>query len=161
VLADLHAEGEIVPVEVDGSKGGWWMRAEDVETIEALADGAWRPRTALLSPFDNLICDRARAEELFGFVHRLEIYVPKPKRIWGYFVLPILNGDRLIGRADLAIDRKAGRLVAHAVHREPDAPRGRAIGRTVRRELERLATWQGATDLELRNVPDAWKAGLG
>jgi uncharacterized protein len=160
VLADLQAEGEIVPVEIDGSKGGWWMRAEDVETIEALADGAWRPRTALLSPFDNLICDRARAEELFGFVHRLEIYTPKQKRVWGYFVLPILHGDRLIGRADLAIDRKAGRLVAHAVHREPDAPRGKAIGRAVRRELERLAAWQGATDIELRNVPDAWKPGL-
>ena len=58
------------------------------------------------------------------------------------------------------MDRKAGRLVAHAVHREPDAPRGKAAGRAVRRELERLAAWQGATDVELRGVPDAWKPGL-
>ena len=63
--------------------------------------------------------------------------------MWGYFVLPILHGDRLIGRADLAMDRKAGRLVAHAVHREPDAPRGKAAGRAVRRELERLASLAG------------------
>ena len=124
-----------MPVEVEGLGGGWWMRAEDAE-----ADGDWRGRTALLSPFDNLLCDRARTEQLFGFSHRLEIYTPKAKRRWGYFVLPILHHDRLIGRADLAIDRKANRLVAHAIHREPDAPRGKAVARAIRRELERLAS---------------------
>ena len=150
-LAALHREHLIVPVEVDGLGGGWWMRAEEAE-----ADGDWRGRTALLSPFDNLLCDRARTEQLFGFSHRLEIYTPKSKRRWGYFVLPILHGDRLIGRADLAIDRKGDRLVAHAIHREPGAPRGKAVARAILRELERLAKWQRAGDLELREVPDAW-----
>lgn len=150
-LATLQARGEIVRVAVDGLGDDWWMRAEDAEP-----DGAWRGRTALLSPFDNLLCDRARTEQLFGFSHRLEIYTPKAKRRWGYFVLPILHHERLIGRADLAIDRNAGRLVAHAVHREPDAPRGKAIARAIRRELERLASWQGAGDVELREFPDAW-----
>ena len=161
-LAALEREGRIVPVDVDGLRGPWWTRAEDVETLEQLpaGDGAWRGRTALLSPFDNVLCDRARTEELFGFSHRLEIYTPKAKRRWGYFVLPVLHGDRLIGRLDVAIDRRAGRLVAHAVHREPDAPRGKAVGRAIRRELERLAGWQGAGDVELRGVPDAWRAGL-
>ena len=153
-LAALHEQGEIVPVEVEGLGGGWWMRADTAEL-----DGDWRGRTVLLSPFDNLLCDRARTEQLFGFSHRLEIYTPKAKRRWGYFVLPILHHDRLIGRADLAIDRKANRLVAHAVHREPDAPRGKAVARAIRRELERLARWQGAADLELRAVPDAWPLG--
>ena len=153
-LAALHEQGQIVPVEVDGFGDGWWMRAEDAE-----ANGDWRGRTALLSPFDNLLCDRARTEQLFGFTHRLEIYTPKAKRRWGYFVLPILHHDRLIGRADLAIDRKANRLVAHAIHREPDSPRGKAVARAIRRELERLAKWQGAGDLELRDVPDAWPLG--
>jgi uncharacterized protein len=157
VLAALRAEGRIEPVAVDGLGDDWWVRAEDVETLQGLANGAWRGRTALLSPFDNLLCDRGRAERLFGFTHRLEIYVPRAKRQWGYFVLPILHGDRLVGRADLAIDRRAGRLVAHAVHREPDAPRGAGIGRAVRRELERLAAWQGAADLELRAVPAEWR----
>jgi uncharacterized protein len=161
-LAQLERAGRIVRVDVDGLRGPWWARAEDVETLEKLAagDGAWRGRTALLSPFDNVLCDRARTDELFGFSHRLEIYTPKAKRRWGYFVLPVLHGDRLIGRLDLAIDRRAGRLVAHAVHREPDAPRGKAVGRAIRRELERLAAWQEATDIELRAVPDAWKGGL-
>lgn len=130
------------------------MRADEPEL-----DGAWRGRTALLSPFDNLLCDRTRTERLFGFHHRLEIYTPKAKRRWGYFVLPILHHERLIGRADLAVDRKRGRLVAHAVHREPDAPRGKAVARAIRRELERLARWQGADVVELRTVPEAWPLG--
>ena len=113
-------------VEVEGLGGEWWMRAEDAE---ALPDGDWRGRTALLSPFDNLLCDRARAEELFGFSHRLEIYTPKAKRVWGYFVLPILHHDRLIGRADLRDRPQGERLIAHAVHREPNAPRGAGIAR--------------------------------
>ena len=153
VLKELERSGEIIPVEVDGLKGQWWVRAADVD---ALRDDGFKPRTALLSPFDNLLCDRGRTEELFGFSHRLEIYTPKVKRQWGYFVLPILHGDRLIGRADLAVDRKAGRLVAHAIHREPDAPRGKAVATAIRRELERLAKWQGATDLDVRQAPDAW-----
>ena len=99
----------------------------------------------LLSPFDNLLCDRARTEQLFGFTHRLEIYTPKAKRRWGYFVLPVLDGDRLVARADLAIDRKTNTLVALAVHAEPNVPRGKRLPQAIRRELERLAAWRGAT----------------
>jgi uncharacterized protein len=150
-LKALEAGGQIVRVGVDGLGDDWWMRPE--------TNGDWRGRTALLSPFDNLLCDRARTERLFGFSHRLEIYTPKAKRRWGYFVLPILHHDRLIGRADLAMDRKRGRLVAHAIHREPDAPRGKAVAGAIRRELERLAKWQGADELELRTVPEAWPLG--
>jgi uncharacterized protein len=153
VLKELERSGEIVPVEVDGLKGQWWVRAADVD---ALRSDGFKPRTVLLSPFDNLLCDRGRTEELFGFSHRLEIYTPKAKRQWGYFVLPILHGDRLIGRADLAMDRKAGRLIAHAVHSEPGAPRGKGIAGAIRRELERLARWQGADDLDVRVAPPAW-----
>jgi uncharacterized protein YcaQ len=154
VLKQLEAGGEIVPAEIDGLQGQWWVRADDVASLTS--DDGFKPRTALLSPFDNLLCDRARTEELFGFSHRLEIYTPKAKRRWGFFVLPILRGDRLIGRADLAVDRKAGRLIAHALYREPDAPKGKGVGRAVRRELERLAAWQSVGDLEVRQAPDAW-----
>ena len=154
-LQQLHAEGVIERVEVEGLKGEWWVRADDIGQLQSL-NGDWRGRTALLSPFDNLLCDRGRTEELFGFSHRLEIYTPKVKRRWGYFVLPILHNERLIGRADLRIDRKTGRLVAPAIHREDNAPKGKAIAKAIRRELERLAAWQGATDLELQAVPAAW-----
>jgi uncharacterized protein len=153
-LDRLAREGLLERVAVDGLGDDWWVRTEDVD---ALADGAGPlGRTALLSPFDNLLCDRARTEQLFGFSHRLEIYVPRAQRRWGYFVLPILHRDRLIGRADLAMDRRANRLVAHAIHREPRAPRGVTVARAIRRALERLAEWRGAGDLELREVPAAW-----
>jgi uncharacterized protein YcaQ len=158
-LAELHQQGRIEPVAIDGLKGQWWVRAEDVETLQSM-NGDWRGRTALLSPFDNLLCDRARTEELFGFSHRLEIYTPKAKRRWGYFVLPILHGDRLIGRADLRMDRRAGRLVAPAIHREDGAPRGKGVATAIRRELERLAAWQGAAELELQQVPSEWSTSI-
>ncbi|MDA0180451.1 winged helix DNA-binding domain-containing protein [Solirubrobacter phytolaccae] len=154
VLAELHAAGVIEPLAVDGLGEDWWVLSEDVEALQNVDD--FKPRTVLLSPFDNLLCDRARTEALFGFHHRLEIYVPKPKRRWGYFVLPILDGDRLVGRADLAMDRKRGVLVAHAVHAEPKVPRGARLPKAIRRELERLAAWRGASDVEVRSTPDIW-----
>ena len=154
-LEDLHREGAIERVGIEGLKGEWWVRADDVETLQSL-DGDWRGRTALLSPFDNLLCDRARTEELFAFTHRLEIYTPQAKRRWGYFVLPILHQDRLIGRADLRVDRRTNRLIAPAIHREDGAPKGKAIAKRIRRELESLARWQGATDLELHATPPEW-----
>ena len=103
-LLELVKAGEVVPVAIEGLKGEWFMHAED-------ADGAaeFEPRTTLLSPFDNLIADRARTVQLWGFDFKLEIYVPKPKR-WGYFVMPLLHGDRLAARFDLAVERKAGVL---------------------------------------------------
>jgi hypothetical protein len=157
-LAALHAAGVLERVEVEGLGDDWWVHAEDVDRLQD--PGGFRPRTVLLSPFDNLICDRARTEKLFGFSHRLEIYTPKAKRRWGYFVLPVLDGDRLVARADLALDRKRGRLVAHAIHAEPRIPRGRRLPQAIRRELERLAAWRGATDVEVRTAPDAWRPVL-
>jgi len=84
------------------------------------SDGEVPPtRTTFLSPFDRLIHDRARTEALWGFYYRLEMYVPKAKRQYGYYVLPILRGDRLIGRIDPVFDRKAGVLRVNSVHWEP------------------------------------------
>jgi len=153
----LETHDELQRIEVDGLGDDWWVHAEDVD---ALTRDDFRPRTALLSPFDNLLCDRARTEQLFGFSHRLEIYTPKAKRRWGYFVLPILDGDRLVARADLAMDRKTNTLVALAVHAEPRVPRGRRLPAAIRRELERLAAWRGATGVQVRQAPPAWRPVL-
>ena len=76
------------------------------------------PRTALLSPFDRLIHDRRRTEELFGYEYVLEMYKPADQRRWGYFALPILHGDRLVGKLDARADRKGGVLTVHEIHED-------------------------------------------
>ncbi len=92
-----------------------------------------KPSTAvLLCPFDNLVWDREETARLFGFRHSLEIYVPKPKRKWGYYVLPLLAGDRIVGRADVAADRKAGTLRVLRMHWE-GRPRPRALAQATGR----------------------------
>jgi uncharacterized protein YcaQ len=96
VWKDLEAAERIVPVEL-GFKGDWYVYADDLELLDQIESGGFVPRTTLLSPFDNLICDRDRTLALWGFDFKLEIYVPKSKR-WGYFVMPLLHGDRVIAR---------------------------------------------------------------
>ena len=152
----LETDDELQRIAVEGLGDDWWIHVEDIDALDA----DFRGRTVLLSPFDNLLCDRARTEQLFGFTHRLEIYTPKAKRRWGYFVLPVLDGDRLVARADLALDRKTNTLVALAVHAEPNVPRGKRLPQAIRRELERLAAWRGAAQLEVREAPAAWRPVL-
>jgi uncharacterized protein YcaQ len=111
---------------------------------EATADG-FEGRTALLSPFDRLIHDRARALELFDFEYTLEMYKPKEQRRWGYFALPILHHDRLVGKADAIAERKTSRLLVHAVHQ--DVPFTRAMTKAVNTELDALAAWLHLDDV--------------
>ena len=108
-------------------------------------DGSFCGRTALLSPLDRLIYDRKRMAEIFEFDYALEMYKPKAKRRWGYYALPVLHGDRLVGKVDASADRKAGVLRVDAVHE--DEPFSRALRAEVDREIEDLATW---LELDLR-----------
>ena len=105
--------GLIVPVEVDGLSGR-------LVAHRGLLDTAFRGRATALSPFDDLVSDRNRTERLFDMFHRLEIYVPKAKRRWGYFVLPILRGDRLVGRIDPLFDRRENTLRINAIFMQPE-----------------------------------------
>ena len=151
-LVELVREGVAVPAEIDGLPGEWFAHAE-------VLDRGFRPRTVLLSPFDRLIHDRARAEALFGFHYRLEIYVPKAKRRYGYYVLPILHGDRPIGRLDPFFDRKTGVLRINGVWAEDDAPPD--AGPKVRGAIDELAGWLGASEVAIAPVvPRAWRASL-
>jgi uncharacterized protein len=136
---DVGDAGE--PAVVAGTPGEWRV---DPAALEQDFEG----RTALLSPFDRLIHDRARAQELFDFEYILEMYKPEPKRRWGYFALPILHGDRLVGKVDARADRKASVLRVNAIHE--DVKFTRAIARAVQAELEDLASWLRLEAVELR-----------
>jgi uncharacterized protein YcaQ len=133
-MEPIHVGEAGEPAVVEGVKGEW-------RVDPALLGGDFRGRTALLSPFDRLVHDRTRTEELFGFEYTLEMYKPAAKRRWGYFALPILHGDRLVGKLDALADRKASVLRVNALHE--DVKFTPAITKGVRAELEDLAAWLG------------------
>jgi uncharacterized protein YcaQ len=141
-IHELVDEGVLLPVEVPGWKQNTYLHrdARIPRRIEA---------TALLSPFDPVVWDRARAERLFGFRYRIEIYTPKPQRIYGYYVLPLLVDDRLVGRIDLKSDRQKGVLRVQAAWAEPDAPANTA--ERLAPLLRRTAAWQGLGEIEVMN----------
>jgi len=143
-LEALANAGELERIQVGDLDGTWYARTHDLDGVEDLRPG---DRTVALSPFDNVLCDRARTAELFGFDHRLEIYTPVAKRKWGYYVLPILHRERFVARADLALDRAGGVLRALSFHREPDVRWTPALDRKVGGALERLASWRGASSV--------------
>ncbi|HVF19178.1 MAG TPA: crosslink repair DNA glycosylase YcaQ family protein [Mycobacteriales bacterium] len=159
-LDDLVRAGEIVPVVVDGLRLVRYAHVDAIPEIDAIERGEWRPRTTLLSPFDNLVADRRRTEELWGFRFRLEIYTPKAKREYGYFVLPLLHGESLVGRVDASVDRRRGTLQLHTVHVEPGVRPTKALGSALARNAQDLARFVGATGVEVGAAPDEWTSLL-
>lgn len=164
-LADLVSARQIVPVTIANGQtrwpGEWYIHADDAPLLPQLSDGNWQPRTSLLSPFDNLIIDRDRAELMWDFYFRIEIYVPKAKREYGYYVLPILHGDRLIGRIDPKMDRKSETLHINAIYAEPDAPQDKVAGQAVAQAITGLAQFLGAKNINYGDtVPPGWQAAF-
>jgi len=138
-IEPVHVGEAGEPAVVEGVKGEWRVDAV------ALGDDL-EGRTALLSPFDRLIHDRVRAMDLFDFDYTLEMYKPAAKRRWGYFALPILHEDRLIGKVDAAGDRKASLLRVNAIHE--DVLFTPAIRTALDTELHSLASWLGLGQAE-------------
>ena len=163
-LKRLQAESKIREVDIaDGpvGKGERYIHSRDIPLLEKLRSSDWQPRVSLLSPFDNLICDRTRTKLLFDFDFTSEIYTPSHKRKYGYYVLPILYGDRFIGRIDPLMDRKKERLLINSVHAEPSAPRDKRVAAEIRESIERLSEFLGARQVVYsRRVPKLWQSSL-
>lgn len=132
---DVGAVGELVRVE--GLRGTWRVDPAQLDRVDEPLAG----RVALLSPLDRLVFDRKRMTELFGFDYQLEMYKPAAQRRWGYWALPVLADDRLVGKVDATADAEAGELLVHAVHE--DEPFGADLARAVEAELASLADWLG------------------
>jgi len=136
---DLERTSWARPVRVKGGNERWWVHRDAF----GLLDQEWRPRTTLLSPFDNLICDQDRTERLWGFAYRNEMYVPKHKRRFGCYVMPVLAGERLVGRVVPRMDRRRGELVVEGVFAE-DGCAALMEDRSVAAAIESLASFAGA-----------------
>lgn len=133
----IDVRGAGTPAVVEGVKGTWRVDPDALAQLDEPFEG----RTALLSPFDRFVFDRKRLLELFDYEYILEMYKPKAKRRWGYFALPILHGDELVGKLDATADRKAGVLRVTAVHE--DVPFTTDVAAAVDAEIDDLARWIG------------------
>jgi uncharacterized protein YcaQ len=148
-LASLVDEGVLHEVSVPGWKKAAYLHrdARIPRRIEA---------TALLSPFDPVVWERDRALRMFGFHYRIEIYTPAPKRVYGYYTLPVLVDDALVGRIDLKNDRKRGVLRVQSAWREEGV--ADAVAERVVPALRELAAWQGLGELEVVDRGDLARA---
>lgn len=144
----LVDDERLIEVEVEGWEKPAYLDPD--ATLPRKARG-----TALLSPFDNLIWYRPRVERLWDFHYRIEIYVPEPKREYGYYVLPFLLDGMLVGRVDLKTDRRSNLLKVQGAYSEPDVDQ-KAVGRALRKELDLIVSWLGLEDLSVARNGDLY-----
>jgi uncharacterized protein YcaQ len=149
--------GELIEILIEPALGGKprasWAFADFLSKVDDYPEAP--PRIRVLSPFDPMIRDRNRTERLFGFFYRIEIFVPEPKREYGYYVFPLLEGDKLIGRIDMKADRKAGTLDVKRLWLEPGVRASAGRMERLKAELDRMAKFAGVEKVVLL---DGWQA---
>ena len=158
----LSDESKIRPVRVEGirDREQRYVHESDLKLLETIDGGAWRPRLSLIPPFDNLLAGGERLERLYSFEYAREQFLPKAKRRYGTYVVPLFWDDRFIGRIDPEMDRAKEKLVIHSVHAEPGPVDG-SVGPEIARSIGRFAEFLGAKEVEYgEKVPDAWSSSL-
>ena len=161
VLEELRREGRVFPAVIEENGEKWaddlYIHVDSLPDLDDVQGDGWQRRTTLLSPFDNLIADRDRTEWLFDFYYRSEIYTPKAKRKYGYYVLPVLSGDRLIGRIDPKMDRKTKTLHVYALHREADGSDSLETANEIAGSVAQLGRFLGAERIQYgETMPANW-----
>ena len=162
VLGAFERRGVVERVDVVGDggslRGPWYVHRDDLSLLDRIEAGRWGARPTLLSPFDNLIHDRKRSLQLFDLDYRMEIYVPVAKRKYGYYAMPLLDGDRFIARVDPAFDRERSVLVVKSIVPEPAVRPHRSNAVPITTAVRELATWLGATTVDVAAaVPAPWR----
>jgi uncharacterized protein YcaQ len=150
LLTDLVEDGRLLPVRVDGWRDTAYL--DPTARIPATIDAR-----ALVSPFDSMIWERDRVKRVFGFDYRIEIYIPEPQRVHGYYVLPFLLGDALVARLDLKADRKNRALVVQSAFAEPGVAT-KTVARELGQELQTMASWLELDRVEVRERGDLARA---
>lgn len=154
LLEMWQQEQRIIPVMVE-TLGEMWLHKELFPLLPQALEGKLQAtHSTVLSPFDPVVWDRKRAEQLFGFSYRLECYTPAPKRQYGYFVLPLLHKGQLVGRMDAKMHRKTGTLEIIALYLEEGVRVTAAQEKGLTLAISEFARWQGAHDVTLGRVPD-------
>ncbi len=155
VIDNLVKRGQLQPVKVKGWDVPGYFHPDQRDAIEAAANGQIPvSRTTLLSPFDPMVWDRARAQDLFKFTYQIECYTPAPKRIYGYFTLPILYNNALIGRLDPKAHRKEGIFEVKALHLEPGVIVDDALVSEVKSVLQACAAWHKTPQVVVREATE-------
>ena len=150
ILKEMMGTGEVLPVEVEGWKDRAYIHCDDLEIMQEVQNGLHEPQmTLFLSPFDNLFWDRDRDLALWDFHYRIEVYTPKSKRIYGYYVMPILHGCELVGRIDPKVDRKRKRLIFNALYLEKGARQSAALSQGLIKAIEECMAFHGCESFEL------------
>ncbi|MDU1061950.1 MAG: winged helix-turn-helix domain-containing protein [Leclercia adecarboxylata] len=154
LLERWQAHQQVVRVEVE-SLGEMWLHVDLLPLLPLAEEGKLTAtHSAVLSPFDPVVWDRKRAEQLFNFSYRLECYTPAPKRQYGYFVLPLLHKGQLVGRMDAKMHRKTGELQIIALYLEEGVRVSAALEKGLTAAISDFAGWQGATRIALGHLPD-------
>lgn len=161
LLHQLADEGELIPARIEGWQHDVFVHHSLQAELQQAAEGKLKStHTAALSPFDPVVWDRKRASELFGFDYRIECYTPAAKRRFGYFVLPLLNRGRLVGRMDAKAHRQQGVFEIKNLYLEPGIKPTGQLCRDLAAMLHKLAAWHGTPQLVLQQGPGELTAAL-